>query len=286
MRTELELVNICVLNVGYTVTHQRLGGRDLSSPFARLYYLKAGHAMIHLPDLHIEAKPGFMYLIPPFVPHSYLCEAGCEFYYMFVYERYGEQTDIFDIYHFPYEVQANHATDLLFENYCNFYPELNFPYQSEEDFYTHPTYLDYVARYAQMNRFEKMQLQGFVWIVASFFMKHAQKRLDRVDERLLMTMQYIKANIQHEISLDHLADIACTTKSHLGRLFREKLGTTPLQYTIRTRIKCAQRLLMTTHYSIAYIASQVGYDDVSYFIRVFKRTIGFTPQDYRNKMKY
>ena len=57
------------------------------------------------------------------------------------------------------------------------------------------------------------------------------------------------------------------------------------QYILRTKIQCAQRLLMTTNYSIQVIAHEVGFDDPSYFIRVFRQKIGFTPQDYRMNLK-
>ena len=98
MKTELELINICVLNAGYARITQRWSGTGLSSPFVRLYYIKAGSAEISMPDAHLSAKPGCMYIVPSFVPHSITCEAGLEFYYLFVYERYGQQTDLFDIY--------------------------------------------------------------------------------------------------------------------------------------------------------------------------------------------
>jgi len=284
MKTELELVNICVLNAGYAQVSQHWEGKGLSSPFARLYYVKEGEGTISTPEAGLTMKPGNMYLVPSFMPHSMTCQSGLRFYYLFVYERYGTQSDIFDLYSFPYEVEANQAIDLLFENYCNYYPELTLPYASAEDFYAHPSYREYAIRYAQMDRAQKMQLQGFVWIVASFFMAKAQK-IEEMDERLLKVIDYVKENVGKVIETETLANMVCLTKSHLERLFREKLGTSPLQYILRTKIQCAQRLLMTTNYSIQVIAHEVGFDDPSYFIRVFRQKIGFTPQDYRMNLK-
>ena len=284
MKTDLELVNICVLNAGYAQVSQHWEGKGLSSPFARLYYVKEGEGTISTPEAGLTMKPGNMYLVPSFMPHSMTCQSGLRFYYLFVYERYGTQSDIFDLYSFPYEVEANQAIDLLFENYCNYYPELTLPYASAEDFYAHPSYREYAIRYAQMDRAQKMQLQGFVWIVASFFMAKAQK-IEEMDERLLKVIDYVKENVGKVIETETLANMVCLTKSHLERLFREKLGTSPLQYILRTKIQCAQRLLMTTNYSINVIAHEVGFDDPSYFIRVFRQKIGFTPQDYRMNLK-
>ena len=284
MKTGLELVNICVLNAGYAQVSQHWEGKGLSSPFARLYYVKEGEGTISTPEAGLTMKPGNMYLVPSFMPHSMTCQSGLRFYYLFVYERHGTQSDIFDLYSFPYEVEANQAIDLLFENYCNYYPELTLPYASAEDFYAHPSYREYAIRYAQMDRSQKMQLQGFVWIVASFFMAKAQK-IEEMDERLLKVIDYVKENVGKVIETETLANMVCLTKSHLERLFREKLGTSPLQYILRTKIQCAQRLLMTTNYSINVIAHEVGFDDPSYFIRVFRQKIGFTPQDYRMNLK-
>ena len=284
MKTDLELVNICVLNAGYAQVSQHWEGKGLSSPFARLYYVKEGEGTISTPEEELTMKPGNMYLVPSFMPHSMTCQSGLRFYYLFVYERYGTQSDIFDLYSFPYEVEANQAIDLLFENYCNYYPELTLPYASAEDFYAHPSYREYAIRYAQMDRAQKMQLQGFVWIVASFFMAKAQK-IEEMDERLLKVIDYVKENVGKVIEIETLANMVCLTKSHLERLFREKLGTSPLQYILRMKIQCAQRLLMTTNYSINVIAHEVGFDDPSYFIRVFRQKIGFTPQDYRMNLK-
>ena len=284
MKTDLELVNICVLNAGYAQVSQHWEGKGLSSPFARLYYVKEGEGTISTPEAELTMKPGNMYLVPSFMPHSMTCQSGLRFYYLFVYERYGTQSDIFDLYSFPYEVAAHQAIDLLFENYCTYYPELTLPYASAEDFYAHPSYREYAIRYAQMDRSQKMQLQGFVWIVASFFMAKAQK-IEEMDERLLKVIDYVKENVGKVIETETLANMVCLTKSHLERLFREKLGTSPLQYILRTKIQCAQRLLMTTNYSIQVIAHEVGFDDPSYFIRVFRQKIGFTPQDYRMNLK-
>lgn len=284
MKTDLELVNICVLNAGYAQVSQHWEGKGLSSPFARLYYVKEGEGTITLPEAELTMKAGNMYLVPSFMPHSMTCQGGLKFYYLFVYERYGQQSDVFDLYSFPYEVESNQAIDLLFENYCSYYPELTLPYASAEDFYAHPSYREYAIRYAQMDRSQKMQLQGFVWIVASFFMAKAQK-IEEMDERLLKVIDYVKENVGKVIETETLANMVCLTKSHLERLFREKLGTSPLQYILRTKIQCAQRLLMTTNYSIQVIAHEVGFDDPSYFIRVFRQKIGFTPQDYRMNLK-
>lgn len=286
MKTELELVNIQVLNVGYASTQHKWGGADISSPFARLYYVKAGNAMLHMSDRDIELKPGYMYLVPSFMPHSYTCEPGFKFYYVFIYERYADSSGFFDIYDFPFEVQANEAANLMFENYCNLYPQLSLPYSSAEDFNDHPAYRDYAERYAGMDRYEKMQLQGLVWILASYFMKHAQKRVEHTDERLLEVCKFVKANLHREITLLEMADVACLTETHFCRRFKQAFGISPSRYVMRCKIQFAQQLLLTSDMTIHEISQRIGMKDTSYFIRIFKKQLSFTPKEYRTTLRY
>jgi AraC-like DNA-binding protein len=79
--------------------------------------------------------------------------------------------------------------------------------------------------------------------------------------------------------------MAYVTPPHLTRLFKTAFGMPPLRYIIQKKVQYAQGLLLTTDMTVRDIAREIGIDDVSYFIRVFKKTIGFTPQDYRNKLR-
>ncbi len=283
MDSLLEQTNTTVLNVGYAETRHHWGDRDISSPFARLYYVKKGKACLYMTDKEVEVVPGRIYLVPTFVPHRYECEPGTGFYYMFVF---GHNLSVaFDRYEFPVEVSANEAVDLLFTNYCTLYPELSLPYASAEDFESHPTYREYATRYTSMGRFAKMQLQGLALIIMSYFVKRATPRHEQQDGRLQRVADYVKQNLQRDISLESMADMADVTKTHLIHLFRRKMGVTPLQYVIRKRIQHAQGLLLTTNMAVNHIAASVGMYDTSYFIRLFKKNIGFTPQAYRNALR-
>ncbi len=283
MESIIELTNITVLNVGYAETRHKWGDRDISSPFARLYYVKKGTARLYMADSEVEVSPGNMYLVPTFVPHRYECEPGTGFYYMFLFGH--NLSAAFDRHEFPVEVRANEAVDLLFTNYCTLYPELSLPYASAEDFERHPAYREYAMRYTLMERFAKMQLQGLALIIMSYFVKRATPRLEQRDERLRRVADYVKQNIHSAIALDDMADVACVTKTYLIHLFRRMMGVTPLQYVIRKRIQHAQGLLLTTNMAVTLIARSVGVEDTSYFIRLFKKHIGFTPQGYRDALR-
>lgn len=281
----VESRNFMVLNVGFARTLHHWGYEDLSSPFARVYYVVEGRAVLHLPTGDVECRPGFMYLIPTFMPHAIECDPGFKIYYLFVFERFRENTDIFDEREFPIETRANEAADILFRNFCQLYPGLSLPYENAEAFEAHQAYKTYAEAYAAMESYEHLQLQGLVWIVFSYFMKHSRLKLEVADERIMRIAHFVQQHIDREISIDHLADMACVSKPHLTRLFREAFGISPRQYVIRKKIQYAQKLLLTTGYSVQQIARSVGIADASYFIRLFRKHLGFTPQDYREKLR-
>lgn len=274
-----------VLNVGYAETTHHWGERDLSSPFARLYYAVKGRAMLHLPQGDVEVRPGYMYLVPTYVPHSYECDPGFGFYYLFVYEKYRDKADVFDQYEFPIEVKANEATVLLFTNYCSLYPQLSLPYRSAQSFDEHRSYKAYAESWSNMAQYERLQLQGLVWILFSYFMKHSKEKASVKDERVMRAVDYIQHHLGNEINLAELADMVCVTQPHLTRLFKAALGMPPLRYIIQKKVQYAQGLLLTTDMSVREIAREIGIDDASYFIRIFKKVLGFTPQDYRKKLR-
>ena len=280
----VESMDFIVLNLGHAKTTHAWGNRDHSSPFVRLYYVKKGRAVLHLPQGDFEVTEGHMYLIQSYVPHSYECDPGFEFFYMFLFQRRYDTVNIFDQYDFPLEVKSNDATRLLFEGYCNLYPQLNLPFLSAEDFDNHPTFHAYAQAYMNMADYERLQLHGLVEIIVSYFVKHSTPQLFTKDERLSKVIKYIAENVQKPLSVEELADIACLTPSYLIRSFKKSFGITPLQYIIKKKIQHAQKLLLSTELPIQTIAAMAGFDDASYFIRLFKKNIGLTPQIYRENL--
>ncbi len=70
---------------------------------------------------------------------------------------------------------------------------------------------------------------------------------------------------------------------HMRRLFKEQVGKTPSEYLMSLRIKSAKKLLAarkSSNYSIMDICTMVGFNDVSYFSRVFKKETGVPPSEY------
>jgi transcriptional regulator GlxA family with amidase domain len=81
--------------------------------------------------------------------------------------------------------------------------------------------------------------------------------------------------------LKKLASLACVSTGHFQRAFKLKYGVSPVTYMNQYRISAAKNLLSTTSLSCAEIASEVGFDDIFYFSKVFKKVTGYSPKSQR-----
>lgn len=94
---------------------------------------------------------------------------------------------------------------------------------------------------------------------------------------------YLQQNYQRPISRQELAAAVGVSKDYLSHIFRQELGLSPWEYLTRYRIQKAKTLLLSTRETITVIAGQVGFDDLSYFNRVFRKHVGCTPSAYRER---
>jgi AraC-like DNA-binding protein len=92
---------------------------------------------------------------------------------------------------------------------------------------------------------------------------------------------WIDANSDQQIDLDTVAAEAELSSYHFLRLFSKVLGVTPHQYLIRSRLRHAARLLAEGARSITDIAFDVGFGDLSNFVRTFHRAAGASPREFQ-----
>lgn len=105
----------------------------------------------------------------------------------------------------------------------------------------------------------------------------AMEAEDKVDS----LVRYIQAHYNEEISIQSLADHYGMTPGYLSSLFKKKTKKTIVQYITDLRMKRAREYLEKSSLSMADIAQNVGFNEAQYFSRVFKKSVGITPGQYR-----
>lgn len=97
-------------------------------------------------------------------------------------------------------------------------------------------------------------------------------------ERLQQVIEYIQTNLDRNISLEELANIAQMSSHYFCQLFKQSTGITPHQYALRCRVTKAKELLQQGNLAIAEVAQRVGFVDQSHLNRHCKRLLGVTPK--------
>lgn len=100
-------------------------------------------------------------------------------------------------------------------------------------------------------------------------------------ERLKIILKYVEENYEKPISIDDMARLTHYSKSHFMKFFKTHMNTSFIEYLNDYRLTIAARLLNSTDDSIINIASMSGFDNLSYFNRLFKRKFHTTPKKYR-----
>lgn len=102
-------------------------------------------------------------------------------------------------------------------------------------------------------------------------------------ERIKPVLEYMRQNLAEPIRLEALAKQCNVSPAHFCRLFHQITGTTPVQYLTTLRLHQAAALLRRTDRSISQIAAEVGFDDVGYMSRCFKKQFGMTPTQVKRQ---
>ncbi len=100
-------------------------------------------------------------------------------------------------------------------------------------------------------------------------------------ELIKKAIRYISKNFQHTLTLDEVASHVHLNPSYFSTLFKQSTGSSFKEYLNLVRIEESKRLLANTDYSIIDISIAVGFEDQSYFSKVFKKYTGLTPKQYR-----
>lgn len=116
---------------------------------------------------------------------------------------------------------------------------------------------------------------------SSNVVNYEQQQFDRIDDAI----HYMRENVRKRITLKQIADYVGYSTSHFSAKFQSKTGYSPLNYHIHLKIQEACHYLDFSDMKINQISMLVGFDDPFYFARIFGKTMGSSPSEYRKKKK-
>ncbi len=142
--------------------------------------------------------------------------------------------------------------------------------------------------YAQAAIGHEILLRNYIsqiWLSVFEHLISATKPSNPQDPRLKQMLTFLHENYALSLTIYDIANSAGISVRTCCRCFQQQLGITAFDYLLEFRIKTAAQKLLTTQDSITEICFQTGFNDTSYFTRVFRRTTGYTPTALRKSQE-
>ncbi len=127
----------------------------------------------------------------------------------------------------------------------------------------------------------KGKLFEFFYILCNRCRNEKNPRTAKSLDKMKAILKFIENNYMHKITVADAAAHVEFSESHFMRYFKESMGTSFIDYLREYRLTMAARLLVASDASVLTIATEVGFDNLSYFNRAFKNYYGMTPSKFR-----
>lgn len=152
------------------------------------------------------------------------------------------------------------------------------------------TYLDRLAE--SQNSFEQlMMMLNLLYTLSQFECKvlasstFASIKKDSESRRIQKVKDYVTENCAHTLTLEEIAGVVGMSPSSFSRFFKNKTGKTLTAYILDIRMGTAARQLVNTTNTISEICYASGFNNLSNFNRLFKKSKGITPKEFRQLYK-
>ncbi len=228
-----------------------------------------------------QAPPGTLVIISPKERHSFVDV---------------NRPSVYSEITFTFHTEAGDPLTLPFEELLNLYTGIEGELAQHPVLSTSTTQdltmgmiqiMDYLQSPSPLSDFYAYRALGHVFdlIVTHCYTPQIPDASPVEDQGMLKVRRYIDEHYTDTISAEQLADLVHCSKGHLFKMFKKAFQGSPLAYQQALRFEAAQRLLRFTSLSCYMIAQRVGYDNVNYFHRQFKKRTGQTPLEYRQSIR-
>ena len=102
-------------------------------------------------------------------------------------------------------------------------------------------------------------------------------------DKMKLIIKYVENNYSENISIDDMARICDFSQSHFMKFFKKNMEVSFIEYLNNYRLTMASRLLISSTSSIIAISMESGFDNLSYFNRLFKKKYEMTPSEFRRR---
>lgn len=270
-----------LINSGLALHNADWNWQNVNSPFTRIYYVEQGNAAVYMQGCRFTLQPDRLYMIPAFATHSYECDSIFNHYYFHIYFDNSDAETLADSFDFPFEVEAGDYDHALARRLCELHHGFELPHSNPKSYDNDTTLRSNLDRSRKLPLSKNVESRGIILQLLARFIEKATPRQSCSDSRIRDALTFIRDHFSEEFDMKTLANSVHLSPDHLTRIFKRELGESPVCYVTRRKILRACQLLLTESTTVKDIAYALGFNDHSYFNRVFKKQTGMTPLEYR-----
>jgi len=277
--------NFTLLYAGLGQTEANFSYNDVCSNFSRIIFMKKGNGLLLCGSEQHTLTPGRMYLIPPLISHSLKCTEPSSFCYLMFADESTHIIEHFHLYRYNLEIAASKETEMILMYIIQQTSGFTLSDFSPVSYDAPSKTMKRTKEFRNLSAPTQMVINGLLHVLLAQFMDKEAPAASVSDIRISRAMWTINRDLTQIPSLDELSKNACLNKNTFIRLFHQHTGFTPTDYIIHRRILRAQQLFASGQHSVKEVAYQVGYNNVSYFGRTFKRIVGVSPLHFISQNK-
>lgn len=248
---------------------------------AELTLIVKGNCHYQVDLVDYEVKEGDLLFVPPLFLHA-ISKGTCE---EFVSETY--------VFHLNF--LGGNSTDICSTRYLA--PMMNqefaMPSLIAEK---HPAYASLRKIFDQITSLYVENMEGYelalkslllqvIFLLLQYSKKFTKGEQGRHSEKLKSVLDYIEEHYAEQVSVAELAKLCYFSEYHFMRFFKKHMNMTCVEYMNNFRLEKAVELFEQGHASILEVSMSVGFRNLSYFHRAFKKKYGMTPLTFINKLE-
>jgi AraC-like DNA-binding protein len=279
--------NFSLLHVDHVKLNEKWNYPNVISPYFRIYYIDEGEGFVSTRHEKITLEQGYLYVIPSFTLCHLLCKQYLSQYFLHFFEESAEDISLFEYNRKVIKVPACNTDIVNFKRLLEINPGRGINRSDNPTVYEKNAYY---KSYQELNKTVSdpvyFETQGIILQLISRFLssnRFTANNADPIPSKILDAIRYIQLNLNENVTVAYLAGRANLNEDYFSRLFFRYTGQRPLTYLHEKRIERAQYLIATTNLSFTEIADKTGFENLSYFTKIFKKVTSLTPGEYKKQ---
>ncbi len=240
-----------------------------------------GRSIYNVDFKEYEVKAGDILIIPPASLHSF--------------EQKGDEAFAGFVILFNAAMINNNALDICSTKYIipifnnEMYLPVSIPSDNEHNQPIYKILKELLVSHFERPEGYELSIKISLMKLIHYFIEHhlyvkGNQRIstDKSTLQMKKIINYIEEHYSEKITLETLSLYAGISEYHLAHTFKKCTGQSPIEYINHYRLSLAANRLIETDEQIIIIAIDTGFNNISYFNRIFKKRFGVTPREYRN----